>query len=79
MAPLMLCPSAVSEDHRSTERVVAGLFGEVLREMAVLIAVFAPLDRILEDRALTLRFMVPTISFVVVFLGLGIYREVKMR
>ena len=40
---------------RSIKRAAMILVGESLREMAVLIAVFAPLDILVQDRSLTAR------------------------
>ena len=62
---------------RSTRSVVAKLLGEFLREMAVLIIVFAPLDVVVQAKPLTGRFVLATIAIVTVLLGAGIVIEVK--
>jgi hypothetical protein len=72
-------PSSRMEDHtrRNTLSVVAGLFGESLREMAVLIAVFAPLDAFVRSAGLTVGMVVATITGVLALYGLGVLLEVK--
>ena len=67
------------DDHRrrSTVSVVAGLIGECLREIAVLIAVFAPLDVFTRATGLTGTFVIATIAGVLALLGVGILLEVK--
>jgi hypothetical protein len=55
------------------------LIGESLREVAVLIAVFVPLDMLAQQRVLTVRFLSLTIGEFVVLLALGIFLEVKWR
>ncbi|MBI3491570.1 MAG: hypothetical protein HY047_07310 [Acidobacteria bacterium] len=64
---------------RSTRAAVFLLLGESLREIAVLVAVFAPLDAFAQGRTLTTRFLATTIVGVVALLGFGIYLEVKWR
>ena len=64
---------------RSTRAAVFVLIGESLREIAVLVAVFAPLDLFAQGRTLTTRFLVATIVGVVTLLGFGIYLEVSWR
>ncbi|OFW21997.1 MAG: hypothetical protein A3H97_02715 [Acidobacteria bacterium RIFCSPLOWO2_02_FULL_65_29] len=59
--------------------IVAGIGSEFLREAAVLIAVFAPLDRILENGPLTPRFVLGTIGAVAVLLAGGIVLELKRQ
>ena len=66
-----------NESRRSTVSVVAALVGECLREIAVLIAVFAPLDVFTRATGLTATFVVATIASVLVLLGVGILLEVK--
>jgi hypothetical protein len=55
------------------------LIGESLREVAVLIAVFVPLDMLAQQRVLTVRLLSLTIGEFVVLLALGIFLEVKWR
>jgi len=55
------------------------LIGESLREVAVLIAVFVPLDMLAQQRVLTVRLLSLTIGGFVVLLALGIFLEVKWR
>lgn len=75
---MLPCSRGVSTDHaRSTLRIVLKLLGEFLREMAVLIAVFAPLDKVLEEKPLTMRFMLTIIVIVTIALGVGIAVEVR--
>jgi hypothetical protein len=57
--------------------VVASLLGEFLREMAVLIAVFAPLDAFTRAVGLTVWTVLATIVGVAVLFGLGVLIEVK--
>ena len=57
--------------------VVASLLGEFLREMAVLIAVFAPLDAFTRVMGLTVGMVLATIAGVAVLFGLGVLLEVK--
>jgi hypothetical protein len=64
---------------RSAVRLVAALVGESLREMAVLVGVFAPLDFFVQGRALTLRFAFATMTLVAVLFVLGIALEVRSR
>ena len=56
---------------------LAAHLGEALREIAVLVAVFAPLDMIVQGRSLTLRLVVGMIAGVGIVFGLGFYLEVK--
>jgi hypothetical protein len=62
---------------RSTIELVAVLIGECLREVAVLIAVFVPLDVYVQGRTLTVRTALVTIGFVGLFLAVGVFLEVK--
>jgi hypothetical protein len=62
---------------RSTVDAFAGFLGEFLREMAVLIAVFAPLDAFTRTTGLTVRLVVTTIAIVAAFFVLGVLLEVK--
>jgi hypothetical protein len=65
------------ETSRSVVRVVGTWLGESLREMAVLIAVFAPLDVLVQGNPLTLRATAVTIGAVVLLFALGVVLEVK--
>jgi hypothetical protein len=56
---------------------LAAHLGEALREIAVLVAVFAPLDMIVQDRSLTFQFVAGMILVVALVFGLGFYLEVK--
>ena len=53
------------------------LVGESLREIAVLVAVFAPLDFIVQEKALTGRFLLLTIGGVTVLFSAVVLLEVK--
>jgi hypothetical protein len=59
---------------RSSVRIAIGVFSEFLREAAVLIAVFAPLDRVLQNKPLTVQYAVTTIGVVGVVLAIGTIR-----
>ena len=68
----------MNDDHRrSAISVVAGLVGEFLREMAVLIVVFAPLDAFTRATGLTVWLVFVTIASVAALLTVGILLEVK--
>ena len=66
-----------NDSRRSTVSVVAALIGECLREIAVLIAVFTPLDVFSRATELTTTFVVATIAGVLLLLGIGVLLEVK--
>lgn len=53
------------------------LVGESLREVAVLVAVFAPLDFLAQGKALTARFLLFAIAGVAVLFAVGVFFEVK--
>jgi hypothetical protein len=55
-------------ERRSTVRLVAALIGESLREMAVLVIVFAPLDLVVQSKSLTLRYVLGTMAVFAVLL-----------
>ena len=57
--------------------VIATWLGESLREMAVLVAVFAPLDVLVQGKALTLRSTVFTMGMVFALFTIGVLVEVK--
>ena len=58
-------------------RAAAVLVGESLREMAVLVAVFAPLDILVQGRSLTVRPVAAMLLIVVPLFVLGVFLEVK--
>ena len=62
---------------QSAASIVARLVGDALREAAVLVAVFAPLDVVVQRKTLTLRFAVVTIAVVFVGFLLGAMLEVR--
>ena len=62
---------------RSVVNLLATWLGESLREMAVLIAVFAPLDVLVQGNPLTLRVTAATIGMAVSLFALGVVIEVK--
>ena len=61
----------------SKPRKAAALIGESLREMAILIAVFAPLDFLVQGRRLTGLSLGATLALVMVLLAIGIFLEVN--
>ena len=63
----------------STMRLVLALVGESFREIAVLVAVFAPLDLIAQSKPLTLRYLLVTIAVSAVLFVTGIALEVTWR
>ena len=60
-------------------RLTLTLVGEPLREVAVLIVVFLPLDLFAKGKLLTARFLISTIVSVGLVFGLGVFLEVKSR
>jgi cyanate permease len=62
---------------RSVKRAAMILVGESLREMAVLIAVFAPLDMIVQGWSLTVRSVAAILLTVVPVFALGLFLEVR--
>jgi hypothetical protein len=72
------CSAATPMDSaRSEKRAAMILVGESLPEMAVLIAVFAPLDILVQDRSLTARSVAVMLSIVVPLFALGVFLEVR--
>jgi hypothetical protein len=71
--------SLLVDTRRSTRRLMMTLVGESLREVAVLIAVFLPLDLFARGKLLTARFLISTIVTVSILFGLGVFLEVKSR
>ena len=63
----------------STRQLVAALVGESLREIAVLVVVFAPLDVRVQGIALTPRASLGIIVVVVMAFTLGVYLETRRR
>jgi len=61
----------------SVMRAATVLVGESLREMAVLVAVFAPLDMLMQGRSLTVRPVAAMLLIVVPLFVLGVFLEVK--
>ncbi len=55
----------------SERRSVADMLGEFLREAAVLIIVFSPLDRIVRNQPLTLTYVNVIVALSGALLGLG--------
>ena len=53
------------------------LVGESLREMAILVAVFAPLDILMQGRSLTSRSAAVILSIVAPLFALGVFLEVR--
>jgi hypothetical protein len=64
---------------RSRASLIATLVGESLREIAVLIVVFAPLDALVQGTVLTMRLWVAIIVVVVTAFVSGVYLETKDR
>jgi len=62
---------------RSTAGPILTLVGESQREVAVLVAVFAPLDFLAQGKALTAPFLLLTIAGVAVLFTVGVFLEVK--
>jgi hypothetical protein len=60
---------------RSRRKLIATLFGESLREIAVLVIVFAPLDAFVQGAALTLRTWVAIIVGVAALFAAGVFLE----
>jgi hypothetical protein len=59
--------------------LVALLIGEFLREAAVLIAIFVPLDRTNQGVPLTAGFLGVTLLCTLTVLAMGIWLEVRFR
>lgn len=68
-----------NERFQSNFSRVAEMVSEFFREAAVLVAVFAPLDKVLQAQPLTLRFMLVTIGTATALFVLGVVLEVKRR
>lgn len=65
--------------HRSTVKLVAALVGESLREMAVLIVVFAPLDFLVQGKPLTHQYAAAILGVFAILFVLGITLEANCR
>jgi uncharacterized membrane protein len=76
MASDMLDAAPVPQRSASKSRRAAALVGESLREVGVLILVFAPLDTIIQGNRLTPRFVVLTLILALVLILVGILMEV---
>lgn len=74
----MLFPGPM-KSQASTVRLVAALLGESLREVAVLVAVFGPLDTIVQGKVLTGRAWATIIVTVIAGFVAGVFLEVKSR
>ena len=70
-------PCRAMSDDRPTIEKIAALLGEFFREMAVLLAVFLPLDVYVQGRTLTVRTTVATMAISGGVLALGVFLEVK--
>jgi len=65
-------------DHKRPRReFIAALVGESLREIAILVLVFAPLDVLTQGVALTLRMWLAIIVAVMMLFSLGVYLETR--
>ncbi len=65
------------ERNPSTNHAVAALVGESLREVAVLVASFAPLDTLVQGKPLTLNATLVTMAIVAPLFGVGLFLQVK--
>jgi hypothetical protein len=72
-------PISLMDASQSSLGAVMVLIGESLREVAVLIAVFVPLDFILQQRPLTTTFIIVMIGGVLPLFAVGIFLEVRGR
>ena len=61
----------------SRGKLIARLLGESLREIAILVAVFAPLDALMQGAALTSWSWVAIIVVVATFFVVGVYLETR--
>ena len=62
---------------RSRGKQIATLIGESLREIAVLVVVFAPLDALVQGATLTTRTWAPIIVCVATCFLVGVYLETR--
>ena len=62
---------------RSRGEQIAALIGQSLREIGILVAVFAPLDALMQGAALTAHLWVAIIVVVVTFFVAGVYLETR--
>jgi hypothetical protein len=60
-------------------RLVARLLGEFLREAAVLVAVFGPLEMIVQEKRLTVGIVVGILTMVIALFSFGVLLEVSSR
>ena len=65
------------DDERSRGKQIATLIGESLREIAVLVVVFAPLDALVQGAALTTRTWTAIIVGVATSFVIGVYLETR--
>jgi ascorbate-specific PTS system EIIC-type component UlaA len=60
-------------------RTPAEMIGEFLRDAAVLVAVFAPLEKIITGQPLTGRTVLTIVGLVVILAGAGVVVEVRRK
>jgi hypothetical protein len=65
------------DDERSRGKQIATLIGESLREVAILVLVFAPLDVVTQGIALTLRWWLAMIVTALIGFSIGVYLETR--
>lgn len=70
-------PRRAMDAERSRGKLIAALLGESLREIAILVAVFAPLDALMQGNVLTPRLWVAIIVVVATFVVIGVYLETR--
>jgi hypothetical protein len=64
---------------RRKSDIIAEHIGAFLREAAVLLGVFIPLDFLVTDKTLTRTEFWSTVAAVIVFLSVGIYIDVRRQ
>ena len=62
---------------RGEKATVAEMIAELLREAAILVAVFGPLERLINDKPLTFSWVFIIVGLVLVLAVAGIWMEVK--
>jgi hypothetical protein len=70
---------AVMDIERSRGRLVLGLVGESLREIAILLFVFVPLDAAMQQHAFTVRRSLQVFGAIIALFVVGIAMEVGAR
>ena len=68
-------PTDNFEPSRRERRSVSEMLGEVMREVAVLLLVFMPLDLAIQGHGLTTRWVTAILALPAAFLVAGIYVE----